>query len=123
MSKPEDDFALLVEGGNAVRLDLARNLLEEAGLPCLIHGPDFDVAELGFAAHAAVRHANLYVPTEALEKARALLAEAWGAEGEDSADPASAAIDLDADEATCPACQGTIPSGSERCPECGLRFA
>ncbi|MDP6539711.1 MAG: hypothetical protein QF903_15630 [Planctomycetota bacterium] len=36
---------------------------------------------------------------------------------------AAAAIDLDADEATCPACQGTIPAGSERCPECGLRIA
>jgi hypothetical protein len=36
---------------------------------------------------------------------------------------AAAAIDLDADEANCPACGGTIPSGSERCPECRLRIA
>ncbi|MAF65493.1 MAG: hypothetical protein CMJ84_07530 [Planctomycetes bacterium] len=81
MSKPGEDFALLIEGGDSVHLDLARNLLEQAGLPCLVHSDDFDVAELGTAAHAVLRLGNLYVPHGALESARALLAEAWGEGG------------------------------------------
>jgi len=36
---------------------------------------------------------------------------------------ASSVIDLDASESTCPACTGTIPQGSSRCPSCGLRIA
>ncbi|MCP3919113.1 MAG: hypothetical protein GY711_26520 [bacterium] len=35
---------------------------------------------------------------------------------------ASTVIDLDAETSECPACTGTIPQGSARCPECGLRF-
>jgi len=33
-----------------------------------------------------------------------------------------ATVDLDADEATCPACESLMPGGSMRCPACGLRF-
>jgi hypothetical protein len=33
-------------------------------------------------------------------------------------------VDLDAEEATCPACQTPFKTAdAERCPECGLRFA
>ncbi|MCA8981916.1 MAG: hypothetical protein H6831_16265 [Planctomycetes bacterium] len=31
-------------------------------------------------------------------------------------------IDLDADEATCPACMTTFKTGIDRCPGCGLRL-
>lgn len=31
-------------------------------------------------------------------------------------------IDLDADEASCPACGAGIPQGRLRCPGCGLRI-
>jgi hypothetical protein len=78
VSRPSDEFALLIEAGSPVRLDLARNLLEEAGIPCVVHTGDFDVAELGVAAHAALRHGDLFVPHAALEEARAVLARAWG---------------------------------------------
>jgi uncharacterized protein with PIN domain len=66
----------------------------------------------------------LAVASEDAEACVAVIQRSW-AEGQDAevVAAASVAIDLDADEATCPACQGTIPSGSERCPECGLRFA
>lgn len=37
-------------------------------------------------------------------------------------DAADCVIDLDADQATCPACTGTIPKGSVMCPDCGLRI-
>jgi len=78
MGRPDEDFALLVEAADSVECNLARNLLDEAGIPCLIHGPDFDIAELGVVAHQNVRGVNVYVPKAALEAARRVLAEAWG---------------------------------------------
>lgn len=41
---------------------------------------------------------------------------------EDELRAANTIADLDAEQTTCPACQGTIPGGVVRCPECGLRF-
>jgi predicted amidophosphoribosyltransferase len=35
---------------------------------------------------------------------------------------ADAVIDLEAENAACPACLGNIPQGSRMCPECGLRL-
>ncbi len=35
---------------------------------------------------------------------------------------AAAFIDHDAPEITCPACQHRSPSGTEECPDCGLRL-
>ena len=63
-----------------VELELVRSLLEEAGIPVLAHGPDFDVAELGTAAHANLRGRDLYVPPAAFEKARDLVVDALGEE-------------------------------------------
>ncbi len=73
-----DDKALLIEGADGIEVALARNLLAEAGIPCVVHGPDFDVAELGRAAHDMLRGQNVFVPASALERARALLEAAWG---------------------------------------------
>jgi hypothetical protein len=73
----KQERALLLEAANRVELDLAVNLLEEEGIPCVIEGPDFDVAELGRAAHDTLRGQNLYVPRSALERARAILDRAW----------------------------------------------
>ena len=73
-----DDKALLIEGADGIEVALARNLLAEAGIPCIVQGPDFDVAELGRAAHDMVRGQNVFVPASALERARALLEAAWG---------------------------------------------
>lgn len=41
---------------------------------------------------------------------------------EDELRAANTIADLDAEQTTCPACQGTIPGGVVCCPECGLRF-
>lgn len=50
--------------------------------------------------------------------------EHW-AEGLDDAARAAAdaTVDLDAAEATCPACQTVFDPAAGRCPDCGLRFA
>ena len=62
--------------------DLARNLLETAGIPVYLDSPDFDVAELGVAAHGMLRGMSVYVPASAAKRAREILDEAWGKEGE-----------------------------------------
>ncbi len=77
MRETDQDIALLLEGVDSIESDLAKNLLAGAGIPCLTKGPDFDVAELGRAAHDAVRGTDLYVPRSALELARSILEEAW----------------------------------------------
>ena len=78
MSGPKDDFALLLEAPHPVAAELARDILEQAGIPSLLHGQDRDFAELGAAVHMAVARPDLYVPKPALDRARALLAEAFG---------------------------------------------
>jgi len=73
-----DDLARVLTDADDVEIGLAKSLLEQAGIPCLVHGPDFDVAELGIGAHRQVRGASLYVPPDLEERANRLLAEAWG---------------------------------------------
>lgn len=69
---------MVLEAAGSLDCNMARNLLEEAGIPCLVHGPDFDVAELGVVSHQNVRGASVYVPKSAYERAMRVLAEAWG---------------------------------------------
>ena len=72
------DRALLLRGANGIEIELARGLLSDAGIPCVTSGPDFDMAELGRAAHDMIRGQDLFVPASALERAREVLDEAWG---------------------------------------------
>lgn len=83
------DFDLVLEAATPTELVLARQLLEDAGIPSMAHGPDFDVAELGAAAHSIVRRQSLYVPKDAGERARAILRDAWSGQtlGEIPQDP------------------------------------
>ncbi len=74
--------ALLLDTVPSVTADLARNLLQAEGIPVVQHSPDFDVAELGVAAHGMLRGVSVYVPASALARAREILAEAWGEDGE-----------------------------------------
>ena len=78
MGRPDEEFALLLEAASPTEVEMARGLLDSAGIPCLVHGPDFDVAEMGTAAHHVVRRQNVYVPLAAFEQANSILAEAWG---------------------------------------------
>jgi len=79
MKRLEDEFCLLLEGVSMVEAELAQGLLLGADIPCLLQGPDFDMAELGVAARGSVRGTNVYVPTAAEAAARELLDEAWEA--------------------------------------------
>ena len=78
MKRLDEDYAILLELAPPVSTDLARQLLEAAGIPSLLHGSDFDIAELGTAAHQTLRGANVLVSKGDLERARAILIEAWG---------------------------------------------
>jgi hypothetical protein len=80
MTSIRDDFALLLPAPDPVEADLARNLLEAEGIPSLLQGQDRDLAELGASSHSSVSRPDLYVPKAALERARQILREAWGAE-------------------------------------------
>jgi len=74
---------VLLSAPDPVKGELARNLLEEAGIPSMFHGPDRDIAELGTAVHMAFTRPDLLVPASALEQACEILQEAWGAEAEE----------------------------------------
>ena len=76
----DDEFALVLDTIPKIKADLACNLLKGEGIPSMQHSPDFDVAELGVAAHAAVRGVSVYVPKAAKERALEILREAWGEE-------------------------------------------
>ncbi len=75
---PDPEISVLLVAPDSIKADLARGLLEEAGIPSLLHGPDMDMAELGVAAHARFTRPDLLVPAAALGAARELLEEAWG---------------------------------------------
>lgn len=78
MKSPAEEHDLLLDTVDKTTADLARNLLKGAGIPTLLHGPDFDVAELGVAAHRSSRGVSVYVPKGMREQAQAVLDEAWG---------------------------------------------
>ncbi len=80
MSSIRNDFDLLLAAPDPVEADLARNLLQAAGIPSILQGQDRDFAELGASSHSAIARPDLFVPKGALERARAILREAWGAE-------------------------------------------
>jgi hypothetical protein len=78
MSSIEKDHAQLLDTVSKVTADLACEILKGAGIPTLQHGPDFDMAELGSAAHDSARGVSVFVPHSALDRAREILAETWG---------------------------------------------
>jgi hypothetical protein len=78
MQRPSEEFALVVRAADKIEIDLAQDLLAEAAIPVLVHGPDFDVAELGGEVHHQVRARDLYVPRELRGRARDVLSAAWG---------------------------------------------
>jgi len=82
-----DEFDTVLRAVDYVEGELARELLESAGIPSLVHGADFDVAELGVVSHAQIRHADLLVPRGAHASARAVLVAAWGEEAVAKHDP------------------------------------
>ncbi len=89
MKRMDEEFDLLLNGVDLMEGEMARDPLSEHGIPSLIAGPDFDVAEFGRAAHSRLRSTNLFVPKGSKVAARAILAEAWGEERLKRLDPES----------------------------------
>lgn len=77
MKRTGDEYAAVARAVTALEAEMARQLLAEAGLPCIVHGPDFDRAELG-ASHGMIRRVDVYVAPMDLERARQVLDDAWG---------------------------------------------
>ena len=78
MKSLHPEFDLLLSAVDPFEGEMARSLLEGEGIPSLLDGQDFDMAELGSSAHRAVRHPDLFVPKGTRDAARAILVEAWG---------------------------------------------
>lgn len=78
MTDPYHEFDLLLEAPSATNAKLAQNLLEEAGIPSMLHGQDRDFAELGEAVHMNVARPDVLVPKGSLPEARKVLTDAWG---------------------------------------------
>lgn len=74
------EFDLLLSAVDPIEGGLACSVLESAGIPTLLQGPDFDAAEFGQVSHAMLRGADLFVPKGSYADARRVLAEAWGEE-------------------------------------------
>lgn len=77
-----DETAVLLEAAPFAVAKMARELLAAAGIPCLFHYHDRDFAELG-EAHRALNRTEVRVAPRDLERARAVLAEAWGEPGDE----------------------------------------
>jgi hypothetical protein len=77
MSSPRDEFALLLATPNPIEVDMAQDLLASAGIPSVLHGDErlnmYSIA----GTWSVSKRPDLLVPKSALERARALLREAW----------------------------------------------
>jgi hypothetical protein len=79
MGSPRTDFDLLLEAPTSVEADMARDLLQRAGIPTFLHGRDRDLAELGAVIHNGLTRPDLFVPKGRRAEAEAVLKSAWDA--------------------------------------------
>jgi hypothetical protein len=79
MGSPRSEFDLLLEAPTSVEADMARDLLQRAGIPTYLHGRDRDLAELGSAIHNGLTRPDLFVPKGRRAEAEAILNSAWDA--------------------------------------------
>ena len=77
MTRPSDEYALLIAAASPVDAELAEQVLKGAGIPCLLHGMDRDLAELGAAVHMQISRPDVYVPKTAYDAAVKALQAAW----------------------------------------------
>lgn len=80
MGSLNDDYAILLAGAARLDVDMARSLLDGAGIPCLADAPDAMSAQDSLKGPFGNPFADLYVPKPALESAMEVLAQAWGSE-------------------------------------------
>ena len=112
-----EQVAGIVQGG-AEELSKLGAVLTAAAIPHdIIEHPDC-------ASGGCGPQLVLVTPVDQVEAAREAIEAHWNGElPDDERFAAEAVVDLDADEATCPACMTPFPtSDTSRCPECGLNF-
>jgi hypothetical protein len=109
------ELAVIAQGDASYLQELA-DVLEAAEIEARVVAPeDCDTG-------CAPRLLLVTLP-ENLDAARSALEAHWNDDLDDDAKAAvSTVVDLDAAEATCPACMNTFPTDATRCPECGLNF-
>lgn len=117
MSSPEDqdepqELCILTRGDLREVTEL-RDLLLESEIDARVAAPPGGPPSLFYlVAHPKDREAAL-----------AILDAQWGHESEGGAPGApTAAVDMDSEVATCPACGATFAPVEARCPDCDLSF-
>ncbi len=80
MQRFSGEFDVVLAAVDHFEAELARDVLAAAGIPSMLHAPDFDFAEFGVAAYGQVRRGDLLVPRGTRDAARAALEAAWGEE-------------------------------------------
>ena len=85
MTSPRDEYDLVLKAPNLVETELAQQLLEEAGIPSLLHPVDsretFALSRYPFEAP------DLYVPKGMRERAEAVLRAAWSDRAQAPSEP------------------------------------
>ena len=108
----------VISQGDATSLKELAAVLAAAGVPHdIVPPPGCDEGSCGPVL-------MLVTPPDALQQARAAIEAHWN-QDLDEAELAAVGtvVDLDAEQATCPACDTPFPtSDAPRCPECGLNF-
>jgi Putative prokaryotic signal transducing protein len=77
MTSPRDEFALLLAAPNPIEVDMAQELLASAGIPSVLHGDERLNLDSIAGSWRVSKRPDLLVPKSALERARAVLKEAW----------------------------------------------
>ena len=109
--------AVLAQGDTA-------SLKELAAVLTAAHVPHDIVPPPGCDERSCGPTLMLVTPMEELQPARAAIEAHWNQDlGEAELAAVGTVVDLDAEQATCPACATPFPTGdATRCPECGLNF-
>ena len=78
---------MLLAAPNSIEAQMARELLDEAGIPSILWGKDRDLAELGAVVHNVLTRPDLYVRKGERDRANAVLDKAWDKDALDSGTP------------------------------------
>jgi hypothetical protein len=74
--RPHDDFDVLLEAPAPIAAQIARQILDEAGIPSMLHGRDIGVGGLGGPLHQEITRPDLLVPRGAKGRAEEALERA-----------------------------------------------
>lgn len=75
MESRRDDFDLVLDAVTPAEAELAKELLESAGIPCM--GQDVDLLDPVTVITSGITRQSVYVPKGRSEQARVILDGAW----------------------------------------------